>query len=270
MPNDTTTDTRVGPPASGFLSLVLKSFAGLGGGIVGMLILLVIFLGASTILNSGWNTVIVDGSLPEGGGKNPLFIFVFMAMIFITSMISNILAPLFFSFVQSEKYTRRTTSMYQIFFMNLAIFVLLAPLYFLLDSRGSVSMVSFLAGFHVVLSALASMVILEIVGNIRYALVGFYGVIFATVMSTATVLTIFEFTGHNPTSVLFATLPLLWMAMGFYTSVCEMFYRWLWSLYGTDFMMSQVALGNDYGGALAEAEDAPPPPDVDGADFLGK
>ncbi len=261
-------DTTVGPPASGFLTLVLKSFAGLGGGIIGMLVLLVIFLSASTILNSGWNTVIVDGTISDGSGKNPLFIFVFMAMIFIASLVSNILGTLFFSFVQSTKYVRRTTVQYQVFFVNLAIFVLLGPLYFLLDSRNAVSMVSFLAGFHVVLSALASMVILEIVGNIKYALVGFYGVIFATVMSSATILTIFEFTGHNPTSVLFATLPLLWMAMGFYTSVCEMFYRWLWSLYGTDFMMSQVALGTDYGEAAVEAEDAPPPPDRDGADFL--
>lgn len=265
-----TSDTHAGPPISGFLSLVLKTCAGLGGGIIGMLVLLVIFLSASTILNSGWNTIIIDGITEDGSGKNPLFIFVFMAMIFLTSLAANILGPLFFSFVQQDKYVRRSTSMYQIFFMNLAIFVLLAPLYFLLDSRNVISMISFLAGFHVVLSALASMIILEIVGNIRYALVGAYGIVFATVMSSATVLTIFEFTGHNPTIILFVTLPLLWMAMGFFTAVCEMFYRWLWTLYGTDFMMSQVALGSDYGAAAEALQDAPPPPDVDGAAFLKK
>lgn len=270
MPNDTQTEARVGPPSPGFLTLIVKSFAGLGGGIVGMLILLVIFLGASTILNSGWNTVIVDGATADGSGKNPLFIFVFMAMIFLTSLTANILGPLFFTYVQSDKYVRRSTSMSQIFFMNLAIFILLAPLYMLLDSRNIISMISFLAGIHVVLSALASMAALEIIGNIRYALVGMYGVVFATVLSTATVLTIFEFTGHNPTVVLFATLPLLWASMGFYTVVCEMFYRWLWTLYGTDFLMSQVALGTDYGAAAEEAQDVPPPPDVDGAEFLNK
>jgi hypothetical protein len=258
-------EPQAGPPSPSFLTLVLKTFAGLGGGIAGMLILLLIFLGASTILQSAFNPEALGF---EETNKNQLFIFVFMAMIFLTSLGANILGSLFFSFVEHEKYSRTSTAMYQIFFVNLVIFVMLAPVYLLLDSRNLLDMTGFLAGFHVLLSALASVMILEIIGNLRYAVVGVYGVVFALMISTAAMMVVYEFSGRNPTIVLFATLPVMWTMLGFVTVIVEMFYRWIWTLYGTDFLMSKTEFGKDYG--EEEPEEAPPPPDVSGAEFLKK
>lgn len=262
--NDQNEQIEAGPPSPSFLTLVLKTFAGLGGGIVGMLILLLIFLGASTILQSAWNPDIGT----EVGGKNPLFIFVFMAMIFLTSVGANLLGSLFFTFVEHDKYSRSSTALYQIFFINLIIFAVMAPLYILLDAKGLMDMTGFLAGFHVLLSALASVMILEIIGNLKYALVGVYGVIFSLLISTGTILTIYEFSGRNPTVVLFAALPIMWMSLGFITVIVEMFYRWVYTLYGRDFLMSKTDYGMDYG--EVEPEEAPPPPDVSGSEFLNK
>lgn len=263
MPEET--EVKAGPPSPSFLTLVLKTFAGLGGGIAGMLILLLIFLGASTILQSAFNP---EGLGMEEASKNQLFIFVFMAMIFLTSLGANILGSLFFSFVEHEKYSRTSTAMYQIFFVNLVIFVVLAPIYLVLDSRNLLDMTGFLAGFHVLLSALASVMILEIIGNLRYAVVGVYGVVFALMISTGAMMVVYEFSGRNPTIVLFATLPVMWTMLGFVTVIVEMFYRWIWTLYGTDFLMSKTEFGKDYG--EEEPEEAPPPPDVTGAEFLKK
>lgn len=255
---------EAGPQSPSFLTLVLKTFAGLGGGIAGMLILLLIFLGASTILQPALN--------PELGlemsGKNPLFIFVFMAMIFLTSLGANILGSLFFTFVEHEKYTRTQTVLYQIFFINLVAFVIMAPIYLLLDARGLLDMVGFLAGFHVLLTALASVMILEIVGDIRYALVGVYGVIFSLLISTGVIMVMYELSGRNPTIILFAALPIMWTSLGFVTVIVEMFYRWLYTIYGSDFLTSGASFGRDYG--EAEEEEAPPPPDVEGSEFLKK
>lgn len=253
---------KSGPPSPSFLTLILKTFAGLGGGIAGMLILLVIFLGASTILQSTLN----PEALTEETSKNPLFIFVFMAMIFLTSLGANLLGSLFFTFVEHEKYSRAGTALYQIFFVNLVIFIILAPFYLLLDARGLIEMVAFLAGFHVLLSSLASVMILEIVGNLRYAVVGVYGTVFALMFSTGAILTVYEFTAKNPTIVLFAALPVIWTTLGFVTVIVEMLYRWIWTLYGTDFLMSQTSFGRDYG--EEEPEEIPPPPDVTGSEFL--
>lgn len=261
------TENQAGPPSPSFLTLVLKTFAGLGGGIAGMLILLLIFLGASTILQSAFNPGELGIEGVEEAGKNQLFIFVFMAMIFLTSLGANILGSLFFSFVEHEKYSRTSTAMYQIFFVNLVIFVILAPIYLVLDSRDLLDMTGFLAGFHVLVSALASVMILEIIGNLRYAVVGVYGVVFALMLSTGVIMVVYEFTERNPTIVLFATLPVMWTALGFITVIVEMFYRWIWTLYGTDFLMSKTEYGKDYG---EEEPEEVTPPDVEGSEFLKK
>lgn len=257
-------NTQAGPPSPSFLTLVLKTLAGLGGGIAGMLILLVIFLGASTILKSA-----LDPSMSlEEAGKNPLFIFVFMAMIFLTSLGANLLGSLFFTFVEHERYSRRSTAMSQIFTANLIAFIIMAPIYFLLDARGLMDMIGFLAGFHVLISALVSVMILEIIGNLRYAIVGVYGVMFSLLISTGLIMIIYEMTQRNPTIVLFAALPIMWVTLGFVTVIIEMLYRWIYTLYGTDFLMSKTDFGQDYG--EAETEEAPPPPDVSGSEFLKK
>ena len=129
-------------------------------------------------------------------------------------------------------------------------------------------MIGFLAGFHVLLSALASVMILEIVGNLRYAVVGVYGVVFALMISTGAMMVVYEFSGRNPTIVLFATLPVMWTMLGFVTVIVEMFYHWVWTLYGTDFLMSKTEFGRDYG--EEEPEEVEPPPDVSGSEFLDK
>ncbi len=253
------------PPDPTFLTLVLKTIAGMGGGIVGMLVLLLIFLGASTILQPAFNPA---GLGAEDAGKNPLFVFIFMAMIFATSLVANLLGSLFFMFVEHERYTRISTVLYQVFFMNIVIFVIVAPIYLLLDSRNGLDTMGLLAGFHVLFAVLASMMILEVIGNLRYALVGIYGSIFSLVFTTAVSVLIYEFSGRNPTVVLFAALPMIWTTLGFVTVIVEMFYRWLYTLYGTDFLRSTISFGQDYG--EAEAEEAPPAPDVAGAEFLKK
>lgn len=258
-------EPKAGPNDPSFLTLVLKTLAGMGGGVAGMIILLLIFLGASTVLQSAFNPGVLG---PDEAVKNPLFIFVFMAMIFLTSLGANLLGSLFFTFVEHEKYSRASTVMYQVFFVNIVIFAILAPIYLLLDSRGLLDLTGFLAGFHVLLSALASVMILEIVGNLRYAVVGVYGVVFSLIFSTGMSMLIYEFSGRNPTIVLFSAVPLMWTTLGFVTVIVEMLYHWIFTLYGTDFLMSKTSYGQDYG--EVEPEDAPPPPDVSGSEFLKK
>ncbi|MBP9718043.1 hypothetical protein KBD59_01980 [Candidatus Gracilibacteria bacterium] len=264
MGNEIQTENLV-PRSPSFLTLVTKTFAGLGGGIIGVVILLAIFLGASTILQPAFNPQELG---EEVASKNPLFIFVFMAMIFLTSLAANMIGSLFFTYADHEKYSRRSTAIYQIFFINLVTFFILAPIYILLDARGMMNVVGFLAGFHVLITATASAMVLEVIGNLRYALVGIYGVILSVVSSTAVIMGMYELSGHNVTIVLFSTLPVVWMALGFVSVISEMFYHWIWTIYGTDFLRSTMDYGRDYG--EPEVEDTPPPPDVSGAEFLEK
>lgn len=256
-------DASIGPPNPSFLTLVLKTLAGLGGGIAGMLILLVIFLSASTVLQSAFNP---GGLGAEGTDKNPLFIFVFMAMIFLTSLGANLIGSLFFTFVDHEKYTRASTALYQIFFINLVIFIIMAPVYILLDAQGILDTIGILSAFQVLLSALASVMVLEVIGNLRYALIGIYGVVFAMLGATGIMMVVYEMSFRNPTVVLFAALPVMWTLLGFVTVIIEMLYRWIYTIYGTDFLMSRTSFGQDYG--EPEEEEIAPPPDITGSEFL--
>ncbi|MBI2453723.1 hypothetical protein HYV58_00925, partial [Candidatus Peregrinibacteria bacterium] len=138
--------------------------------------------------------------------------------------------------------------MYQIFSLNIVIFIILAPIYILLNARGLLGLTGFLAEFHVLVSALASVMVLEIIGNLRYALVGVYGVIFSLISSAGFLVLLYGFSKGDPTLVLFATLPVIWTSLGFVTVIAEMLYRWLWTLYGTDFLMSKTDFGVDYEG----------------------
>lgn len=249
-------EVKSGPPEPTFLTLVLKTFAGLGGGIAGSLILLVIFLLGGSILQPTF--------LGEGGELHPLFIFVFMAMVFLTSLGSNLVGPLLFSFVQQDKYSRTQTSLTQIFVANLVMLGIMAPVYLFVFTAG-LDLTAILAGIHVMISAITSILILEIVGNLRYALVGVYGAILSLLFATGVIFIFYQFSDRNLVILLFSVLPVLWMFLGFISVIVEMFYAWMYRLYGVDFLASTTSFGREYGEA---EEEEPVKEDVSGAEFL--
>lgn len=244
-----------------FLTLVFKTFSGFAAGVTGTLILLGIFLLGASILQPA-----LTGTL--GAEEiHPLFIFVFMAMVFLTSLGSNLVGPLLFSFVQHEKYSRVSSAIYQIFIVNLVMLAIMAPIYLLVFSLG-LDLTAYLAGIHVMLSALSSVMILEIVGNVRYSLLGVYSTIFSLLFSTAMIFVFYQFTDRQLVILLFVTLPILWTFFGFISTIVEMFYFWISQLYGLDFLAVSTKFGKDFG--RMEPEDRPLPPDVSGGEFLGK
>ncbi|KKU80480.1 MAG: hypothetical protein UY05_C0006G0014 [Candidatus Peregrinibacteria bacterium GW2011_GWA2_47_7] len=254
------TDLKEGPPESTFLTLVLKTCAGLGGGIVGTLVLLVIFLLGASIIQPTLSGVAQEEI-------HPLFIFVFVAMIFLASLGSNVVGSLLFAFVQHEKYTRVTSALYQIFIVNIVIVAIMAPIYLVVIGLG-LEITAFVAGIQVIISALTSVMVLEIIGNLRYALVGVYSVLFSILFSTGVIFIFYQFTGRDLVLLLFITLPTIWMFLGFISSIVEMLYTWMYRLYGVDFLASTTDFGKDYG--EVEPEDLPLPEDVAGGEFLGK
>lgn len=249
---------KIGPYESNFLTLVLKTFAGLGGGIVGTVVLLIIFLLGASILQP---------TLTGAAGElHPLFIFVFIAMVFLSSLASNIVGPLLFSFIQHDKYSRPTSAIYQIFFVNLVILAIMAPVYLLVFTLG-LDLTAFLAGIHVMLAALSSVMILEIVGNLKYALLGVYGSIFSILFATGLIFIFYQFTGRSLVILIFITLPVIWMFLGFISVIVEMFYFWIYRLYGMDFLAATTSFGREYGREEKEEE---LPPDTAGSEFLSK
>lgn len=238
--------TLIGPPNVNFIRFLMKLGAGLGGGIAGAMILLVVFLLSASILQPALQAT----SETE---INPLFVFVLMAMIFLSSCGSNILGTLFLALTDRERYTRLSSALYQIFIVNIVIFGLTAPLYFVTANMG-VGMTAYTAGLHIVLSAQASALILEMVSDPKYSLLGIYSTIFAILFSAGVGFLVYQST-QSATILLFAIFPIIWISIGFMEGFIGMLYHGIYAMWGTDFLSQTVSYGDDYGKGKSPEEE---------------
>lgn len=252
-------------PKFTFLSLVTRTIAGLGGGIAGTIVLLIIYMLSSSILQQALLQA------EEGTDVTPLFTIVIMAMVFVSLLVANISAPLFIAFTQGDRYRRTTTALFQIFIVNVVIFMLLVPIY-LFSTNIGLEFTSSVAGLQMALAVLGSALIFEIISNYKYALLGVYSTIFAVLIAIVFSAILYQTTGSS-LILLFLALPLLWGGVGFMFGIVGMFYSWIVSTWGVDYLATTQEYSKDYG--VQEAEDMveivePEPEDSEGSDFLRK
>jgi MFS family permease len=262
-------ESRYGPRKMSFFTLVLKTFAGLGGGLAGSLILLLIFLLSSSILQP------ILGATAESetaaGEVSSLFMVILLAMVFSTSIISSMVGTLFLCYTERDRYNRIATTMSQVFIINLVIFAFVLPIY-LTTSTASLELTAFAAALQIILSATASAMILELIHDRRYALISVYSTILAMLVGSGINFFLF-YTMKNATMLLFVAVPIIWTLIGFSQAVVQMLYYWIFQTWGSDFLASNASFGTDYGipdesEEEEEAERAAAHPDVEGANFL--
>lgn len=247
----------LGPPRISFPRFLLKILAAMTGGIAGTLILLLVFVLSSSIL-----TQVLNPQAEEY--VSPIFVFVTMVMIFLASTIGDIFSTLLLSFTESEKYTRRSSSIYQIFIVHVIIFILMVPVYFI---TASLNITVYAIALHIVISAQVSALILEIISNYKYALIGLYGITFSILISAGVMFGMAKFIA-SPTILLFAILPVVWGSIAFTESVVTMIYGWIVEIYDKDFLSTQTLYGKDYGKEVEVKQEAPKAKDEAGAEFL--
>lgn len=255
-----------GPRPMSFFTLVLKTFAGLAGGIAGTIVLVLIFLATSSILQP------VLGGVEQLSPDeiNPLFTIVLVSMVFATSLISSMVGALLLGYTERERYTRISTTMGQIFIMNIVIFAFVMPVY-LTASTTSLAVTAGAAALQVILSATAGSLILELIHDSKYPLLAVYETLLAILAAMAVSLVLFALTG-NATILLFIALPMIWGFLGFSHAAVTMFYYWIFTTWGTDYLATETQFGTDYGipdesEEIAEEEQQE---DVEGGDFLSQ
>ncbi|MBI2634316.1 hypothetical protein HYW82_01430 [Candidatus Peregrinibacteria bacterium] len=227
-----------GTPQMSFATFLLRLIAGSVGGVLGSLVILLIFVLASSILDPLTAGTPLDS-------VSPIFIFILLIMIFLGSTIGNILSSWLLALTERGRYIRISSSIYQIFIINLIIFIILAPVYFLTSSL-NLGITAYVVALHIVLSAQVSALILEIVSNPRHALVGVYGTTFSILLSTAA---LFILSGivENPRILLFGALPIVWGSIAFVGGIFTILYGWVARTYDRDFLSSRTDYGDDYG-----------------------
>lgn len=256
-------EEEIGPAKISFPTFLFKIVAGVAGGSVGTLIMLLIFILASSLLTP------LSEAVSEGSGVSPVFIFILMIMIFLSSTSGNILSALLLSFTEKDKYTRRASTVYQIFIVSILIFLLMVPVYFITASI-DIGLVAYAVALHIIITAQVSALVLEIISNFRYALVGVYGVTFAVLLSAAVMFGLARLI-VSPTILLFVALPVVWGSIAFIQSIVTMIYGWTARIYDKDFLSTQTLYGADYGSQVADEEEEDKEVENEaGADFLRK
>ena len=228
----------LGPRPVSPLVLLLRALSGLGGGVVGTAVVIFIaFLGAG-ILQSAL------GASSENDTIHPLFVFVFIAMMFLGSLASNLLGPLFIGLTDRKKYVGLTTSLYQIFAANLVILIVLVPVYMIVSGL-KIEMLASVAALQVVVSAFISALILEIIADHKYALLGVYSTAFSILVSAGIYFFFYSVSPDQPMVLLFLALPVIWTSIGVFSGLMGLVYEKVYRLYGVDFLSSAVKYGQD-------------------------
>ena len=258
-----------GPRSLSLFTLFVKTFAGLGGGLAGALVLVIIFLAASSFLQpllGGIEQFDQAGS----GTISPLFLFALIGMIFATSLISSMIGCLLIAYTERDRYIRISTSMGQIFIFNFIILLFMLPI-FLATSISKEQQTGFFiaAGMHIILSSMASILILEVLHDAKYPLLAVYKTVLGMLTAIGINTLLYIFAG-NPTILAFAALPVIWASLGFFQAFIPMIYRWVWETWGVDYLATESSLGTDYGvpDESEEEEEEQIKPDVEGTDFL--
>jgi len=258
-------DTMDASPRFTFLSLITRTISGLGGGIAGTIILLIIYMLSSSILRP------VLTQAEEGVDVTPLFTVVIMVMVFVSLLAANIFAPLFISFTQGDRYKRTATALFQIFIINIVVFVMLVPVY-LFSAGSGLEFMSFVAGLQMSLAVIGSAMVFEVISNYKYVLLGIYSIIFAVLAAVVFSGILYQATG-SALVLLFLALPLLWGGIGFIFGIVGMIYSWIVSTWGVDYLAANQEYSKDYGVQENENEVEivePTPEDTEGVDFLRK
>lgn len=264
QPYDYSYNEDLGPRRLTLFTLILKTFLGMVGGIAGSLILLLIYLASSSILQP------VLSPTESLNQINPVFNVVLMAMILFASLCSSMLSPLLLSYTERERYPRISTTLFQIFIINLVIFFFVLPVY-LATTPESLEFTAYAAGLQMVMVSIAASLIMEIVNDTRYPLLGVYSSLIGVLIATAVILFIFQIM-NTATVLLFVAMPVIWGSIGFFQACLAMIYNWIYLTWGSDFLSATTTYGIDYANTAQEVEEEEEaqrlPDDRDGNDFL--
>lgn len=229
-----TQEQELGPRRIGNAKLIYKTFMGIVGGMAGTLVIFIVFMLANVAFPSIFNFT------PDMVGINPVLLFIVLVMAFLTTLMGNLIAMTLFYVVDREKYTKLTTNLIQGFIFNLVIFIFSVPLYLIIQSSNIAALI-YIIGIHFLLSAFITSLVMEVLATSRYVLVGLYGSTFAVLAALVTNLILFlAVPDSGKVFFLFLTMPLIWGSIGFFQSLTEMIYRWLYDTYGVDFLSREA------------------------------
>lgn len=195
------------------------------------------------------------GTVSAGEITGPFLTFAILVMGLITALVTNCLGVFVFGLVDRTKYSNLSGVLEHVVILNILIFIFLLPIYFvvILGGDNSLKTIFLVTTLQLLSSAQASLLVLELSrsANTRENLLAVYGLVFALLASIVVNLVFYKIGqnfssaaelalsgtgGKGATVVLFSILPVTWFFFGLWLAMIEMFYRWIYEVWGIDFL----------------------------------
>lgn len=220
-----------------FVLFLFRLLSGLTGGVAGTLALFVVYF------------ILV--SLVPNGDSSSISVFVMIIMAFVGTLTANTVTAVMVTFLDSFKYSRRKTTITQVFLFNLILFFLTIPLYFLGISVGVANGV---AAAHFLLSAFVSALIMEMLAGYEYSLLGIYSTALGIFVSFGFALALMALQ-VSATTFTFLAMPLVWVILQVVGGFTELIYDNFLRFYGVDALNARTDLGGDKEAEKGEPEE---------------
>ena len=139
-----------------FTLFLLRLLSGITGGVAGTLAAFIVYFAMLFVI-------------PAGEEATSLSTFTIIIMAFIGTLVANTVTAVMLTFMDSQKYSRRKTTITHVFLFNLILFFLTIPLYLLAIP---LDIVIGVVALHFLLSAFVSALIMEVLAGYEFSLLG--------------------------------------------------------------------------------------------------
>lgn len=211
-------------------------FRGLAGFICGAI------ASALTVLGLAYGGHLIR---PETGWSinHPLLIFALLASSFFISLLSNLLACFLIGKTNSMKYASIKPAIYQVLVVNVALFILMVPIYFIARSF-STELIAYLIAIYWVFAILVTSVIFEFTAtkNTRNNLLSLYQSFLGSFVAIIVLLIVFALANlqESPTLLVAIVPALTWTIIPFFGAILEFLYARIYRAFGVDFLDIEV------------------------------
>ncbi len=224
-------------PETRVSDVFFRTVAGFFGGGFGSLVLLIGVLLSGSFASSYLTAM-------DGGGVHPVFIFGFIAIVFLSLLVSALASVTFFYYCDRERYKFLFSTLSHVFSLTTLIFVVSIPLSLLLAIQEFDKLV-LVALVLMSITVIFSIIVMEVIANHKHLLLTLYSTTISLFTFFLIMLGVYIATGTS-TYLLPIALPLCWASFGFWQVAFEMSYQFVYQSYGTDFLNSSTRLGSDY------------------------
>ncbi|MBI4835834.1 MAG: hypothetical protein HY817_01095 [Candidatus Abawacabacteria bacterium] len=220
------TESSFGPRKFEGVTVFYRLLAGIVGGIAGGLIILI-----GVILANSLFQALADPT----AAVSPFAIFMGISVLFIAGLIGNGMSVFLMSLCDQDKYQNPYSGLLQVAMINIFIFVLCIPAYFLARTI-DINYMMLVALVQIVTSALASMLAFNAVTvRANEFVIDIYGG-FISILFGLGIAAIVALMSSTPAPLFFGLPIIIWFSIGFFGGLTEFFYYQLYRHTGVDLL----------------------------------